>query len=442
MSRILGFLRALGRRGASTVETASAGSRKRILAVAGLLALWVAGGLDSVALAGERESDAVAISQHRMGTLFVEGPALAEVKVEQLEHEFWFGAALANQAFDGRMAEEDARRYREAFLRNFNAAVTENALKWPSMEPERGAVNYVTVDAMLGWTDEHGIPLRGHNIFWGVSQFVQPWVKELDDETLRATLKARALDIGRRYAGRFAEYDLNNEMIHGNVYEERLGPGITRDMARWVKQADPQATLYFNDYDILTGNWLDRYVADIERHLEMGAPMDGVGAQGHLHGESFDPEALRASLDELAKLGMPIQVTEFNFPGQRSRFYEDRTLTLTPEEEQAKAQAIVDYYTICFAHPAVEGILMWGFWEGANWIPASSLYQLDWTPTPAAEAYQDLIYKKWWTSWEGQTDRKGQRRVPAFYGTYRISCDGETRTVRLRKDEGVARVRF
>ena len=36
---------------------------------------------------------------------------------------------------------------------------------------------------------------------------------------------------------------------------------------------------------------------------------------------------------------------------------------------------------------------MWGFWEGANWIPASSLYKRDWTPTPAAEAYQKLIYK-------------------------------------------------
>jgi len=28
---------------------------------------------------------------------------------------------------------------------------------------------------------------------------------------------------------------------------------------------------------------------------------------------------------------------------------------------------------ICFAQERVEGILMWGFWEGANWIPASSL---------------------------------------------------------------------
>jgi hypothetical protein len=58
----------------------------------------------------------------------------------------------------------------------------------------------------------------------------------------------------------------------------------------------------------------------------------------------------------------------------------DRRLKMTPEQEEAKAREIVDYYTICFAEPAVHGILMWGFWEGANWIPASSLYKRDWTP--------------------------------------------------------------
>ena len=58
---------------------------------------------------------------------------------------------------------------------------------------------------------------------------------------------------------------------------------------------------------------------------------------------------------------------------------------LTPEEEAAKAVALRQYFRICFAHPAVGGILMWGFWEGANWIPQSSLYRRDWTATPAAE---------------------------------------------------------
>lgn len=174
-----------------------------------------------------------------MGELLVKAGPGAEVYVEQLRHEFWFGAALSSGAFSGRMNAEDQRKYEETFLANFNAAVTENALKWHDMERRRGQVNYATVDAILAWTDRHEIPLRGNNIFWGIPNRVQTWLKEMDDATLLQTLKARALDIGRRYHGRFAEYDLNNEMIHANYYADRLGPAITKQMADWVKQADP-----------------------------------------------------------------------------------------------------------------------------------------------------------------------------------------------------------
>jgi len=382
------------------------------------------------------------IREHRMGELLVKARPGAEVHVEQLRHEFWFGAALSSRAFGGRMNAEDQRKYKQTFLANFNAAVTENALKWHSMEYRRGQVNYGTVDAILAWTDRHEIPLRGHNIFWGIPNRVQPWQKEMDDATLHETLKARALDIGRRYRGRFVEYDLNNEMIHANYYEERFGPGITKQMADWVKQADPGATLYFNDYDILTGKRLDDYIEHIRGLLEQGAPMAGIGVQGHLHGENFDPAALQHALNELAKIGLPIRISEFNMPGQRSVFRDKRDLKLTPAQEQAKAKNLTEYYRICFAHPAVEGILMWGFWEGANWIRQSSLYRRDFTPTPAAEAYRNLVFKQWWTDSKVKADAGGQCRIPAFYGKYAVTCVDQTKEVLLSKNKGQAIVSF
>ncbi len=80
---------------------------------------------------------------------------------------------------------------------------------------------------------------------------------------------------------------------------------------------------------------------------------------------------------------------------------------MTPQEEELKAKELVDYYKICFAHPAVEGILMWGFWAGANWIPVSSLYNRDWSPTPAAEAYYNLIFKSGGPGNRGQLVKMG-----------------------------------
>ena len=387
----------------------------------------------AVSSAGTGDPDE-AIRKVRMGTLVVEAAPGAEVRVEQQRHEFWFGAALASHVFSGRYDPEEAARYKKVFLENFNAAVTENALKWHAMEPRRGEVDYSITDAILEWTDRHDIPLRGHNIFWGIPNRVQPWLKAMDDDTLRATLKARAADIGRRYRGRFAEYDLNNEMVHANYYEERLGPNITRDMAAWVRREDPKAVLYLNDYDILTGRRLDDYCDQIRTLLGQGVAVAGIGVQGHLHGDSFDAAALQSSLDRLAKFDLPIRVTEFNFPGQRSQHSRRRGVRLSDEQERAKAKAIVDYYRICFAHPAVEGILMWGFWEGANWIPVSSLYRRDWSATPAAEAYRDLVYGQWWTDWRGRTDDKGRCEVPAFFGRHKVTVGDKVAIVTLTRD--------
>ncbi|ACB76979.1 glycoside hydrolase family 10 [Opitutus terrae PB90-1] len=408
--------------------------------VGGLMALVVA--TPWLRAADDVEADRESIRRHRMGTLVVHTVPGATVQVEQVKHEFWFGAALANQAFDGRMPAADRERYLATFLENFNAAVTENALKWMAMEPKRGERDYATVDAILAWADQHEVPLRGHNLYWGVPKWTQAWIKELDDAMLRQTIEERARDIGRRYRGRFAEYDLNNEMIHGNYYADRLGPRVTLDMAQWIKAEDPSARLFVNDYDILTGRRLADYLAHIRELLAMGVPIDGIGVQGHLHGDTFDAAALRSALDELAQFHLPIRVTEFNFPGQRSKFYQQRELAITAEEEDAKGRAIADYYRICFAHPAVDGVLMWGYWEGANWIPQASLYKQDWKPTPALKAYRDLVFGEWWTRWEGKADESGRCVVPAFFGRHLVRAAGQQRQVELAKRHGIATVDF
>ncbi len=376
------------------------------------------------------------IARHRKGEIVVRAKKGDKVTVEQLRHEFWFGCAVGDGFASGKMSESDMKQYRENFIRNFNSAVTENAVKWASMERNKGEVNYSNIDAILKFTDENNIPLRAHNLFWGIPRFVQPWIKEMNDQELRKTLQNRAETVTSRYKGRFAEYDLNNEMIHGNYYEERLGPEITKLMAQWAHNGDPDAKLYLNDYDILTGNKLPEYMAQIRTLLKQGVPIAGIGVQGHLHGDTFDRNQLRSALDSLAIFKLPIRITEFNMPGQRSRYHIEKIRTMTSQEEAQKAKDIVDYYKICFAHPAVKGILMWGFWEGANWIPVSSLYKRDWTPTPAAEAYQNLIFNEWWTKASGQADKKGEFTTPAFYGKYRITVNGTAKEVTLKSTEG------
>jgi endo-1,4-beta-xylanase len=374
---------------------------------------------------------------HRMGTLTIRTTPGAKIAVEQLRHEFWFGATLPGSVFNGRATPENAAKWKEIFLSHFNAGVPEADFKWDVMERERGKINYAVVDNMLAWAEQAGIPLRGHCIFWGVPNHVQPWLKEMNDDDFKATVFDRGRTIGARYRGRFAEYDLNNEMMHANYYEQRFGIDIVRQMALSVKEGDPNAKLFVNDYDITTGNRLDDYVRHIRKVLDAGVPLAGIGVQGHLHGDSFDPVALQHSLDVLAQFHLPIRITEFNFPGQRSKYYTgDRKAVMTPEEEEAKAAALQQFFTICFSHPSVTGIMMWGFWEGADWIPQSALYRRDWTPLPAAKAYEDLVLNKWWTRWSGTADAQGRAEVRVFYGKHRITVNGKETVVTVSQTEG------
>jgi len=360
----------------------------------------------------------------------------AKVTVEQINHDFWFGCAISNIIASSGMPQKEKALYKEKFLENFNSAVTENAVKWPGMEPRKGLVNYATVDSILLWTEKNNIPLRAHNLFWGIEKFIQPWVKELGDDELRETLRKRAETVTSHYRGRFAEYDLNNEMIHGNYYEKRLGPQITSLMAQWAHNGDPDVQLYLNDYDILTGRMLPEYMSQIRTLLKQGVPVAGIGAQGHLHAETFDRVMLRKALDSLATFKLPVKITEFNIPGQRSKYYEKPTLKMTPQEEESAARELVDYYKICFAHPSVEGILMWGFWEGANWIPQSSMYRRDWTITPLGQAYKNLVFKELWTNISGTADSKGVFTAKVFYGRHRITVDGISKEVNIKKSSG------
>ncbi len=384
------------------------------------------------------------ISKYRKGELIVKAKRGSGITVEQLGHEFWFGCAIPNN-FAGGMSAANQKMFREKFLENFNSAVTENALKWMIMEPQKDKVNYAVVDSILSWTEKNNLPLRGHNLFWGIvkspntgQQYVQQWVMDMGNDELKQRIQDRAETITRRYKGRFSDYDFNNEMIHGNYYEDRLGPEITKLMAQWALNGDPGAKLWVNDYDILIsdsplGIGLPEYMAHIRKLLRQGVPIAGIGVQGHSYLETFDRKELVRCLDSLAIFKLPIRITEFNIPGMRSKYKQSQ---LSAEQEEAKAKEIVDFYRICFAHHAVEGIIMWGFWEGANWIPSSSLYKRDWTPTPSAAAYKNLIFKEWWTKESGVAGKKGKFSVPAFYGKYKVTVNGISKEVDLTKAKG------
>ena len=242
-----------------------------------------------------------------------------------------------------------------------------------------------------------------------MEQWNPAWLKSLSKQDLQIAVERRATEICGRYRGRIREYDVLNEMLHGDFFRQRLGADIVKTMFQRCHAADPGAVLYVNDYDILNGKRLDDYVRQIRSLLAQGVPVGGIGIQAHILKETIAPAQIQHSLDTLAQFNLPIKITEFS------------TQTDT-EQEQAKN--LLNVYQIAFAHPQVKGILMWGFWEKAHWVPQAAIFDKNFRPKLAAKVYQDLVFRQWWTRSSGNTNRNGQFSTRAFFGQYRVTVKG------------------
>jgi endo-1,4-beta-xylanase len=381
------------------------------------------------------------IAEIRMGNIVVQAKPGAEVKIQQLRHEFLFGTAITDslaEKAENAMSEQDRKIFLKILEENFNYAVHENALKWYDTEKEYKVVDYYLADRIYELCKERNIPMRGHCIFWEKDKYAMPWLKKLDNDELHAAVVRRAISVAGHFKGRIEEFDLDNEMINGDFFRRRLGYGIVNEMAWLVKAANPNAKLYVNDYGILVekGFNANTYITQIENLLAAGVPIDGIGCQGHFVSSDKNDSTGRAAttddhvqriLDRLAKFNLPIKITE---------------CLVSADTEEGKAEELRRFFRLCFAHPSVEAIIMWGFWEVGHWVPQSAMWKKDWTPTLQALAYRDLVFNKWWTQVSAKADKKGLVRSVAFYGDYAISCNGETKKATLSKKDRILEVSF
>ncbi len=346
-----------------------------------------------------------ALRKRDVEIVIVDGPgqpvASAQVLIEQVARDFPVGTVMRS----GPLANEP--QYRDYITEHFNWTVHENAVKWYATEPVQGQVDYSNADTMLEWAESEGLKVRGHTIFWAPEQWQPNWVPGLDDTTLAAEVDDRLEDLVSRYAGRFEHWDVNNEMLAGSFYQDRLGPDIRRWMFERTRQLDPNAELFLNDFNVVSSsNKTDRYVRLIEEFDAAGIPFDAIGAQGHF--TKVDPWAVKVRLDKLGALGLPVWITEFD---------------VVQVDENVRADALGDFFRMAYSHPAVEGIVLWGFWAGSHWRgPDAALVDLDWTVNAAGQRFEALM-NEWSSNDSIVTGTAGEASSRVFHGRYRIVVD-------------------
>jgi GH35 family endo-1,4-beta-xylanase len=328
-----------------------------------------------------------------------------ELILRQTRKGFPFGAAISR----GLLRNE---RWQEEVKKHFNWAVFENETKWYANEGAQGRVTYRDADALLGWCEANGIKVRGHCVFWEVEQWEPKWLLALAPDALRAAVEKR-LDVVTHFKGRVASWDVDNEMLHGNFFASRLGKEVLPWMYQRVHELDPQARLFTNDFNILTvdQNFSETqtaaYVEQIRALIKGGAPIGGIGVQGHFWKEDVlkHPEVIRKRLDMLATLGLPIWISEFD---------------VADADPQVRADKLEVAYRTAYSHPAVQGIVMWVFWAGNSWRgPTAALFDQDWTINAEGRRYEALM-AEWTTTAEVKTDRRGTCTFRGFHGSYEV----------------------
>ncbi|CAL4977655.1 unnamed protein product [Urochloa decumbens] len=322
----------------------------------------------------------------------------ASVRVMQMDSSFPFGACINPGVIQN-------PSFVDFFTKHFDWAVFENELKWYHTEAQQGQLNYADSDALLDFCDRYGKPVRGHCIFWAVENTVQQWVKNLDNDQLTSAVQSRLQSLLARYAGRFPHYDVNNEMLHGSYYRSRLGDDIDAFMFRETARLDPGATLFVNDYNVEGGNdpnaTPEKYIEQIAALQQKGAAVGGIGLQGHVTNPVG--EVICDALDKLsAATDLPVWLTE---------------LDVCESDVDLRAEDLEVVLREAYAHPAVEGVVFWGFMQGHMWRQDACLVNSDGTVNDAGERFVDLR-REWTSHARGHIDSAGHFKFRGYHGTY------------------------
>jgi GH35 family endo-1,4-beta-xylanase len=337
------------------------------------------------------------------------------VNVRQTRSRFAFGSAI-----NGNISNPN---YAAFFKTNFEWAVMENESKWYANEPSRSNVTYTAANNITNFCRINGIILRGHTIFWAVDRFVQQWVTNLSNADLLVHLTNRLNSAVNHFKGTFVHWDVNNEMLHGNFFGNRLGNWVNPWMFQHARSLDTNVILFVNDYNVVAGNETDAYKQQILALMASNAPLGGIGAQGHF-GATVNPLLTEARIDSLAELGLPIWISEYDSLNADANIRADNLEAL---------------YRIAFSKSAVDGVLMWGFWAGSHWRGSNAaIVNLNWTLNQAGLRYQSLI-AEWKTSANGTSDASGAFDFRGFHGNYDITLTppgGQPTLRRITLDPG------
>ncbi len=344
---------------------------------------------------------------------FSDRPALRRI----FEKDFYIGVALNRDQVAGKDAAAMA-----LVKEQFNSITPENVLKWERVHPEPDKYNFAPMDQFVTFGEKNKMFIVGHVLVW--HQQTPNWVfedgagKPANREILLQRMRDHIFAVVGRYKGRINGWDVMNESVEddGSLRQtkwlEIIGPDYVQKAFEFAREADPQAELYYNDYNMWKKGKVEGVVRLIRDLQSKGVRVDGIGMQGHW-GLDYPPlDETEAAIQAFAALGANVMVTEMEvdvlpFPSESQgadislNFELQKQLNPYPKAlpdsmQQVLAKRYAEFFTLFHKHrDQISRVTLWGVHDGQSWKNDSPvrgrtnyplLFDRHYQPKPAFEA--------------------------------------------------------
>ncbi|KAK4096394.1 carbohydrate-binding module family 1 protein [Parathielavia hyrcaniae] len=253
--------------------------------------------------------------------------------------------------------------------REFGQLVPENGQKWESTQRTRGQFTFTQGDITTNTARQNGQGVRCHTLTWH-SQ-LPSWVRDgsWTKATLTEVMETHINNVMGHYIGQCYAWDVVNEAINddGNwrdsVFLSTFGTEYIPLSFQLAKAADPNTKLYYNDYNLeYNGAKTDRAVELVQLVKAAGAPIDGVGFQGHLIvGSTPGRSNLATTLRRFTALGVEVAYTELDI--------RHSSLPASASAQVTQGNDFANVVGSCLDVTGCVGVTVWSFTDKYSWIP-------------------------------------------------------------------------
>ncbi|WP_010677927.1 endo-1,4-beta-xylanase [Bacillus timonensis] len=263
----------------------------------------------------------------------------------------------------------------------FNSFTAENEMKPELLQPEEGLYTFESADQIVTFARENEKNLRGHTLVW--HNQTPNWFFEdkdgqvADKYTVLKRMRDHIHTVVTRYKKDIYCWDVVNEVINDEGPEllrkskwlDIIGPEFIERAFEYAHEADPNALLFYNDYNESNPEKREKIYTLVKSLIEKGIPIHGIGLQAHWNLTQPSTDEIRAAIEKYASLGLKLQLTELDISA--FTFENRRTDLLSPTAEILEQQA--DRYDRLFQllreyKEVITAVTFWGAADDYTWL--------------------------------------------------------------------------